>query len=144
MIQDSRYLCLNLGADEYAIPLLAVKEIIGLPEMTAVPQTASHFSGLMNLRGKIISVMDLRLKLGVKALAGNETTVIILEFDGQNLGVIVDRVNSVQVLTSEMRSEKPRLENSKSNAYVSGVFRKEEKLVLILDVTKALLSDKAA
>lgn len=141
---DSRYLCIHLGSDEFAIPLLLVKEVIGLPDMTPVPQAAAHFAGIMNLRGKIISVMDLRVKLGMKVQTGNETTVIILDIEGNSLGVVVDKVNSVQVLTPEMMSAKPVIDSARASDYVQGVFRRNDKIILILDVAKALQAGKAA
>ncbi|MBX2995809.1 MAG: purine-binding chemotaxis protein CheW [Bdellovibrionaceae bacterium] len=141
---DSRYLCIHLGNDEFAIPLLLVKEVIGLPDMTPIPQAASHFSGIMNLRGKIISVMDLRVKLGMKGQSTSETTVIILDIDGHSLGVVVDKVNSVQVLSPEMMSEKPAIDSTRASEYIQGVFRRHDKIVLILDVAKALQAGKAA
>lgn len=138
MINTNRYLCLNLGLEEFAVPLLAVKEVIGLPETTPIPQAPSHFSGIMNLRGKIISVMDLRVKLGIKPTASDETTVIILDLGDYNLGVVVDKVNSVQVLTDDMVADKPHIDGGKSHDYITGVFRKDEHLILLLDISKAL------
>lgn len=138
MIDQSRYLCLNLGHEEFAIPLLGVKEVIGLPDMTPIPQAPSHFAGIMNLRGQIISVMDLRVKLGIKGLVSSETTVIILDLGSSSLGVVVDQVNSVQVLTKEMIAEKPMIEQTKAHEYITGVFRRDEALILVLDIAKAL------
>lgn len=145
MSETNRFLCFNLGTEEFAIPLLAVKEVIGVPEITAVPQTPSHFLGIMNLRGSVISVMDLRQKLGVKPGANVETTVVILDLGDYNLGVVVDCVNSVLPLSPDQIGEKPVVESSKSTDYISGVFRKEERLVLLLDIAKALsVEDRSA
>lgn len=140
-----RYLCFGLGSEEFAIPLLSVKEVIGLPEITSVPQTPAHFLGVMNLRGSVISVMDLRLKLGIKSASQQETTVIILDLGDYQLGVVVDRVNAVLPLTAEQIGPKPVVESSKSTEYITGVFRKEERLVLLLDIAKALVvEDRSA
>jgi purine-binding chemotaxis protein CheW len=145
MIESLRYLCFNLGKEEFAIPLLSIKEVIGFPEVTPVPQSPTHFLGIMNLRGQVISVMDLRLKLGLKTMKSEETSVIILDLGGHNLGVVVDQVNSVQLLTKEEISNKPVVENSKTHEYITGVFRKEEKLILLLDIAKALsIEDRSA
>lgn len=133
-----RYLCFNLANEEYAIPLLSVKEVIGVPEVTPVPQTPAHFLGIMNLRGNVISIMDLRQKLGIKSTPSQETTVMILDLGDYNLGVIVDQVNSVVSLSKEDISPKPVIESSKSTDYVTGVFRRKEQLILLLDIAKAL------
>lgn len=140
MTDNARYLCFDLGNREFAIPLLSAKEVIGVPEVTAVPQSPAHFLGIMNLRGNVISVMDLRVKLGVKpnATGANENTVIILDLGDYNLGVVVDRVNSVQTVDKEQVSDPPVVETTTKSEYITGVFRKEEKLILMLDISKAL------
>ncbi len=142
MTSSDRYLCFNLGPEEFAIPLLSVREVLGLPEITPVPQTPPHFLGIMNLRGKVISIMDLRLKLGIKSAKTEETSVIILEIGEASLGVVVDQVNSVQEISSEERAEKPSMESSKSNEYVDGIYKKEDRLILLLDIAKALSIDE--
>lgn len=143
MTDSSRYLCLNLGTEEFALPLLDIKEVIGMPEVTPVPQSPAHFAGIVNLRGQIISVMDLRTKLGIKATKSEETSVIILDLKEFSMGIIVDRVNSVQVLKDKELAEKPMVDSSKAHDYILGVFRREEKLILLLDIKKALsLEDK--
>ena len=130
MIANSRYLCFNLGKEEFAIPLLSIKEVLGMPETTPVPQTSPHFLGLINLRGQVISLMDLRVKFGLKPNNSEETSVIILDLGDYNLGVVVDQVNSVQLLSEEEIKAKPVVENSKNHEYITGVFRKNEKLTI--------------
>lgn len=138
MIDGSRFLCFSLGKEEYSIPLLSVKEVIGMPEVTSIPQAPNYFLGIMNLRGQIISVMDLRTKLAFKSVNTEETSVIILDLGDYNLGVVVDQVNSVQMLNKDEITDKPILDNSKNHDYIVGVFRKNEKLILMLNIAKAL------
>ncbi len=76
---ENRFLCFSLGNEHYAIPLLTVKEVIAPPETTPVPQTPAYFKGIMNLRGQVISVIDLRTKLGIKPLQSAENAVIICD-----------------------------------------------------------------
>lgn len=145
MSQNSRYLCFQLGKEEFAIPLLVVREVLGIPEITPVPQAPPHFVGIMNLRGQVISVMDLRTKLGIKPQDSSEKSIIILDLGGASLGVIVDCVNSVQNLDAESAIEKPSLENTKSNEFIMGVFKKEDHLTMILDIARALsVEDRSA
>jgi len=138
MIQDERYLCFNLGKEEFAISLLSVREVIGIPEVTPIPQMPSHFIGIMNLRGSVISIMDLRIKMGIKPGSQEEACVVILDLGEFYMGVIVDRVNSVSRIPQESVAEKPQMENSKISQAIAGVWQKEDKLVLLLDVAKAL------
>lgn len=143
MSEPIRYLCFGLGEEEFAIPLLTVKEVMAMPEVTPIPQTPAHFLGIVNLRGSVISVMDLRLKLGIKPSKSEETTVVILDLGEMHMGIAVDRVNSVQALTKDQVSEKPMIDSSKSNDYITGVFRKESHLILLVDISRALsLEDK--
>jgi purine-binding chemotaxis protein CheW len=138
MITQDKYICFNLGEEEFAIPLLSVKEVIGIPDVTPVPQTPSYFLGIMNLRGLVVSVMDLRLKMNIKAETTEESTVMILDFGDYNLGVLVDRVNAVIAVDQKRFSEKPPVDSSDISEAIKGVFRKDDQLILILDIAKAL------
>lgn len=133
-----RYLCFSLGKEEYAVPLLSVKEVIGMPEVTPVPFTPTHFKGIMNLRGQVISILDLRTKLGIKPLEKGETSVIICDLSGSSLGVIVDSVNSVFHPEPDQVSEKPNLDGAKNAEFIQSVFRRDKQLILLLDVDRAL------
>lgn len=133
-----KYLCFGLGSEDFGIQLLTVKEVLAIPDITPVPQTPPHFLGIINLRGNVISIMDLRAKFGIKYSNSDETTVIILDFGDYQLGVVVDRVDSVLSLNPDQISSKPHIESAKSTDYISGVYRQDQKLILILDIAKAL------
>ncbi len=134
----ARYLCFMLGEESYAIPLLSVKEVIAPPEITPVPQTPPYFLGIMNLRGQIISVMDLRTKLSIKPSASSETSVIICDLISSSIGIVVDSIDSVLSPTREALSAKPEIQSQRNTDYIEGVFRNGEQLVLLLDVVKTL------
>jgi len=141
----ARYLGFSLGAEEYAIPLLTVKEVIAMPEITPIPQTPPYFLGIMNLRGQVISILDLRQKFNIKSQNTQETAVVICELGSLCIGVVVDSINSVLSPSEKDISEKPEIESKISTDYITGVFRKDKRLVLFLDVPKALsLEDKNA
>ncbi len=140
-----RYLCFSLGQEQYAMELLTVREVIAMPEITPVPQTPPHFLGIMNLRGQVISVMDLRSKLNIKPNPAAETAIIICDLNPNSIGVVVDSINSVINPTSDQISEKPEIQSQKSTDYINGVFRHQDGLVLLLDIKKTLnLADQAA
>jgi purine-binding chemotaxis protein CheW len=138
MSEQNRFLCFNLGTEEYAIPLLAVREVIGVPDITPVPQMPNFFLGIMNLRGSVISIMDLRVKIGITPNKKAETSIIILDLGSVHLGVMVDCINSVMQVTEEEITEKPHLEHTKSSDAITGVFRKSNSLVLLLDIARVL------
>lgn len=135
---EHRYLCFNLGQEEYGIPLLSVKEVIGLPPITPVPQTPSYFLGIINLRGQVITVMDLRTKLGIKSKESQETAVIICDLMPNSIGVVVDSINSVIAPMEEQLSERPEVGGSKNHDYIQGVYRSDDRLVLLLNIAKTL------
>lgn len=140
-----RFLGFSLGEEDYGIPLLKVREVIGVPEITPVPQSPKHFLGIMNLRGQVISIIDLRTKLAITPRKAAETAVVICDIGGAHLGIVVDSVNQVYSPTKEGITEKPEIQNSKANGYVTGVYRFEKKLVLLLDIARTLdMDDQAA
>ncbi|OFZ55311.1 MAG: hypothetical protein A2428_04155 [Bdellovibrionales bacterium RIFOXYC1_FULL_54_43] len=142
--QSQRYLNFSLGGEDYAMPLPAVKEVIAFPEITPVPYTPTHFLGIMNLRGQVISVIDLRLKFGIKADSTAETAVIICDLAQHSLGMVVSSINSVLALDESDISPKPEIHSSKNTDYILGVAKKDKKLVLLLDIGKALSVEEHA
>jgi purine-binding chemotaxis protein CheW len=135
----NRYLVFSLGTEEYAIPLLSIKEVIAVPETTPVPFTPVHFKGIINLRGQIISIVDLRSKFKMGSIEKTEeTAVIIVQLESVCLGMIVDSVNRVLNLSHEDISSPPDLFETGLGASVTGVARKDSKLILLLDIAKTL------
>ena len=131
-----RFLRISLGSEEYAIPLLRVREVIAVPEVTPIPQTPNYFQGVINLRGQVITVVDLRTKLGIKPLDGPEKAVVICDVGTVSLGLVVDSINSVITPTAEEVSERPDLKGQKAMEYITAVFRHDKMMVLLLDITK--------
>ncbi|RZA26969.1 MAG: purine-binding chemotaxis protein CheW [Proteobacteria bacterium] len=141
MIQSSnRFLVFQLETEMYAVPLHKVREVIAPTEVTKVPHTPSHFKGVMNLRGQVISVIDLRLKFKMKvaAEAHAEMAIIILDFGSLSLGIIVDTVSAVLGLKEDQISPSPDIETSISKDFITGIARVENKLIVILDIEKSL------
>jgi len=140
--QPGRYLCFSLGKDKFAIPLLQVKEVIADVETTNIPQAPAHFKGVMNLRGQVISIVDLRVKLKCgKPEKTTETTIIILDLDPLQLGVVVDSVDSVVEYETTDISATPETDTSVKVDYIMGVAKNNNMLTLMLDLRKALNAD---
>ncbi len=135
---SDRFLCFNLGTEEFGIPLLAVKEVLAVPEVTPIPFAPSHFVGIMNLRGQVISLMDMRSKFGIKSLNANETAVIICDLETTSVGVIVDSINSVISPTTAQLSAKPNVQGSTASDYITSIYRDEGRMVLFLDIARTL------
>ena len=137
-----RFLCFSLGKDKFAIPLLQVKEVIAYVETTSIPQAPNYFKGIMNLRGQVISIIDLRLKLKCgKPDQTSETTIVILDLAPLSLGVVVDTVDSVMEFEGKDISDTPDTDSSLKISYITGVARTEGHLTLLLDLKAALNAD---
>ncbi|AUN97870.1 chemotaxis protein CheW [Bacteriovorax stolpii] len=134
----SRFIEFSLGHEDYAIPLLMVREVISVPDTTPIPKSPTHFLGIMNLRGQVISVVDLRKKLKVDARQDKEEAVIIVDIGGMNIGVVVDSINKVLAFSSEDVSEMPEVEHQINTHFIFGVYKKENSLTVLLDIAKVL------
>ncbi len=136
---NQRYLTFSLGNEHYAIPLLSVKEVIANIETTPVPYTPSYFKGIMNLRGHVISIIDLRMKFKMaKAELKPETSIIILDLNPFFIGVIVDSIESVLSFSLDEIGPAPDIESTIKTDFIKGVARKDKRLILILDVAATL------
>lgn len=140
-----RFIRFSLGEEEYAMPLLRVREVIAMPDITPIPQTPPYFLGIMNLRGQVITILDLRTKLSIKPANGGEVAVIICDLGSICIGVVVDSINSVLTPKEGEISERPAMQGGKNSDYITGIYRKEAGLVLLLDISKLLsVEDQSA
>jgi purine-binding chemotaxis protein CheW len=135
---EDRILCFTLGTEAFGIPLESVKEVLGLPEITPVPFAGNHLVGIMNLRGQVISLIDLRAKFGIKSNQSSETSVVICDLENTSIGIIVDSIDSVISPSPEELSPKPQLQGSASSDYINAVYRKDGKMILFLDIASTL------
>lgn len=134
-----RFLEFDLGNEAYAVPLLSIKEVITVPETTPLPNSPSYFLGIMNLRGQIISVVDLRKKLKISSKSeGLEESVVIVDFEGVSIGLIVDSINRVINFAISELIEVPEVQSQVNAQYINGVYKGEKKLTIILDLEKIL------
>ena len=136
---ETRYLSFTLGAEDFAVPLLNVREVIGVPECTKLPFTPEYVLGIMNIRGQVITVIDLRKRLGlaIKELT-QESAVVVCENDGVRVGALVDSVNQVLNPKADEIHDKPEVEKNVKSQYVDKLFRRDRYIVSFLDVSKIL------
>jgi purine-binding chemotaxis protein CheW len=131
---QERYLQFNLGNETYAIRLLYVKEVIPVPETTVLPNSPGHYVGIMNLRGQIISILDLRKKLKIQPQENSEEGVIIVELEGVAIGVVVDSINRVLSLSEDKVSEVPEVNSEMNAKYIEAVYQGEGSLTVLLNL----------
>ncbi len=129
----------QLGDEEYAVPVQNVESIIRRTRPTRVPGAPPHCLGVINLRGKVISVFDLRRRFSMPETEAAESRVLVVHHDGMNTGVLVDGVSEVLSLDGSALRASPVGSNG-TGSLVSGLCRVDERLVIILDLA-AVLSD---
>jgi len=141
-----KYLTFALGTEEYGLPVLKVREIIKMLDITQVPQMPAHVKGVINLRGKVIPVVDLRLKFGFAPQDYNERTcVIVVEVviaTGRVLmGIVVDAVSEVLNLAGEDIERTPDFGERVDTDYMTGVAKVKGKVKILLDLDRVLGAD---
>ena len=130
-----------LDREEYAVPISQVREVIRVGDLTRVPEAPQHIRGVTNLRGRILPVVELRSRLGLAPLdtPGPRARIIVVETDGRILGLLVDSVSHVLKVTAGMVIDAPAEVTSAQGNYVTGVARIDSRLVILLDLDRALL-----
>lgn len=139
---SQRFLEFQLGTEFYVIELLNVREVITPPELTPIPKAPSYVCGLMNLRGVVLTIIDLRKKLAITPMSNQqESAVIIIDLDGRLIGAWVDNICRVIDIKNEFIKNVPDTKNSNLTQYLKGVLQFSDKLALWLDVEKLLNSE---
>lgn len=138
-----KYLTFALANEEFGIRVLKVREIMGLQEITAVPQTPPHIKGVINLRGKVVPVIDLRLKFGVEAAEYTQRTcIIVTQVQGESgailMGIVVDGVSEVLNLTDAEIEDTPDFGEEIAGQYLLGMAKVKGKVKILLDIDKVL------
>ncbi len=140
---EGKYLTFVLGNEEYGIEILRVREIIGLMEITTVPQTPDYMKGVINLRGKVIPVIDLRLKFSMQEEDHTqETCVIVVEVNSTSIGLIVDSVSEVSDISSEEIEEAPSFGQSIDTDFITGLGKVKDKVIIMLDIGVVLSAEE--
>ena len=130
--REGKYLQFNLGQEKYALELSCVKEVISIPDTTPIPNAKPYYRGVMNLRGQIISIIDLRDKLHVKKGEDlKEQAVIIVELNELAIGVIVDSINKVIMAYDNEISDVPGLQSQVNSKFIEGVHKSDELTMLL-------------
>ncbi len=140
---EGKFLTFVLSKEEYGIEILSVREIIGLMDITSVPQTPDYMKGVINLRGKVIPVIDLRLKFAMQEEEHTqETCVIVVEVDGTSIGIIVDSVSEVSDIEGEEIEVAPRFGQGIDTSFIMGLGKVKEKIIILLDIATVLSAEE--
>lgn len=137
-----KYLTFNLADEEYGVEILKVREIIGVMDITAVPRMPAYMKGVINLRGKVIPVVDLRLKFGLDEAEHTEQTCIIVVDVGREIGIIVDTVSEVLDVQGEAIEPPPSMGGAVDTAFILGMGKVGEDVKILLDIDKVLTNNE--
>lgn len=138
---QSEYLTFRLGAEEYGIDILRVQEIRSYEEPMRIASAAHFIKGVINLRGVIVPVVDLRLKLGCEKAEYNEfTVVIVLNVLGRVLGAVVDSVSDVVSLGDELIKPMPDMSAQFNSGFITGIASLGERMLILMDIATLMSS----
>lgn len=142
-VHGGKYLTFALGREEYGLEILKVREIMGMMDITAIPRMPEYVKGVVNLRGQVVAVIDLRAKFGMEAVARTDQTCIIMveiEHGGKKLstGIIVDRVSEVLEIAGGNIEAAPEFGANANTDFILGMGKVGESVKILLDINKVL------
>jgi purine-binding chemotaxis protein CheW len=142
-----KYLTFLIGKEEFGVGVLKVREIMGIQDITAVPQTPAYLKGVINLRGKVIPVIDLRLKFGLPSIEYTKRTcIIVVQVKGAAatllMGIVVDEVSEVLTLTPADIEDTPDFGSNVETHYILGMAKIKGRVKILLDINQVLSSQE--
>ena len=138
------FLTFNLGGEEYAIDILQVQEIRALESVTRIANAPAFIKGVINLRGTIVPIVDLRVKFGMTDTASKSPVVIILSIAGRVIGVVVDAVSDVVGLTAEQIRPAPEVGSAIASGFIRGLAPLDARMLILVDIERLMSSDEVA
>ena len=141
--KQGKYLTFSLEGEEYGIGILKIKEIIGMMPITTVPQTPEFVKGVINLRGKVIPVIDLRMRFGMKFIDFTDrTAIIVVEIECESrkmlMGILVDSVSEVLNIKAEDIEDTPTFGTKTDTDYILGMAKMEGRVKILLEIDRVL------
>ena len=136
--QGEKFLSFFLGDEEYGVEILKVHEIIGMLPITRVPRTPDFVRGVINLRGKVIPIVDLRRKFGMPEAGRAENCIIVVQVRGVSIGIVVDRVSEVLSIAAEQIEGTPSFGSEVDTDYLLGLAKTDGRVRLLLDIERVL------
>ncbi|MBI5327233.1 MAG: chemotaxis protein CheW [Deltaproteobacteria bacterium] len=129
----------KIGKEEFSVDILMVQEIIRMIDITHVPKAPEFVEGVINLRGKVIPVIDLRKRFGLERVEKDkDSRIIVIETGGKSVGMLVDSVSEVMRLAAETIEPPPEIAASVDSGYITGVGKLKDRLIILLNIDKIL------
>ena len=141
--KTSQFVSFTVGKEEYGVHIEDVQEVVRMPEITHLPQTDSFIKGVINLRGNIIPVIDMRERFKMAAKEYGETTrVIVVTIDDKLVGMVVDTVSQVLEISEDEISDPPDIINGLSREYIEGIGKVNDSMIIMLKIAKVLTAEE--
>ncbi len=137
-----KYLTFKLDGEEYGLEILKVREIVKIIDITSVPQMPGYVKGVVNLRGKVIPVIDLRLRFGLSEAEYNDETCIIVVNVGTEMGVVVDTVQEVLDITDQQIEPPPSVGAHVDTEFILGMGKVGDRVKILLDIECVLSNEE--
>ena len=146
-IKTGKYLTFSLAKEEYGIGILKVKEIIGMMAITTIPRTPPFVKGVINLRGKVIPIIDLRLKFNMEAIPYTDRTcIIVVEIDSDAstvlIGIVVDAVSEVLNIREDEIEDTPKFGTKLNTEYILGMAKIQKGVKILLNIDQVLSAEE--
>jgi purine-binding chemotaxis protein CheW len=142
-VVGGKFLTFALADEEYGLPILTVREIVGMLDITAVPQTPPFMRGVVNLRGKVIPIIDLRIRFGFPEREyDSENCIIVVEVADLLIGIIVDAVREVLSIPSSSIEPPPAFGRGVSTEYILGLGKAKDRIIILLKIESVLSIDE--
>ncbi|TGK13093.1 purine-binding chemotaxis protein CheW [Leptospira fletcheri] len=140
---EHQYILFNLGEEEYAIPITLVDEIIKIHNLVRVPRSKNYFAGIMDIRGKVVKMVDLTIKLNIPRIHEVDyDRAIVVKIGGESVGIIVDKVANVALFPPDTINPPPPSVKGISSRYITGVGKKDDRFIILIDIEKILGSEE--
>jgi purine-binding chemotaxis protein CheW len=132
-----------IGDEEFGVEILKVQEINRMISVTQVPNSPHYVDGVINLRGKVIPIIDLRTRIGMpRKEHDKDTRIIVVDLEGKNVGFVVDSVSEVLRIPSNVTEPPPVLASGVESSYITSVAKLEDRLIILLDLEKVLSTEE--
>ncbi|MCP5002886.1 MAG: chemotaxis protein CheW [Planctomycetes bacterium] len=142
-VGEGKFLTFVLSEEVYGIKIHKVREIMAVIDITPIPQSPDYLKGVINLRGKVIPVIDLRLKFSMPETEfTHETCIIVVEFDSKHIGIVVDSVSEVIEIKNDQVGDTPQFGQDLDTSFIMGLGKVKEKIIILLDIDNVLSSDE--
>ncbi|MEJ5361821.1 MAG: chemotaxis protein CheW [Spirochaetota bacterium] len=141
-LNSMQIVCFNIGKEEYGIEILKVQEILKLPAVTPLPKSADYIMGVIDLRGKVIPIIDLGVRFGISEKGAKNKRAIVVDIKGKRIGLAIDQVSHVIKLEHKDIEPPPPIVKGISGKFIVGIGKVENKFVIILDIDQIFSSEE--